>query len=211
MTTPKWEAIEYKGQPARRYPDGSIRNDKGHLMARHPLAYSSARKAIDKKAKANGQDVSNLSLGKAMNVIKKDIQTERKRVYREAAAYATLREVAAGSPNEIQTPPEAWGEIVAGQAGKAMGDFDTNAAKFVGKALDAMPEAAGKSRPVTNIDKQQVNIQFDSSTAEVWTDIASRAIEGEVREVSSSEPTDEDGEEEQGSSGSGAEAEAAEE
>ena len=33
---PKYEVIEYEGQPARKYPDGSIRNSSGHWLAVHP-------------------------------------------------------------------------------------------------------------------------------------------------------------------------------
>lgn len=31
-----YETIEYKGNEARLYPDGAIRNAKGHWLARHP-------------------------------------------------------------------------------------------------------------------------------------------------------------------------------
>lgn len=33
---PKYEVIEYEGKPARLYPDGAIRNDKGQLLQPHP-------------------------------------------------------------------------------------------------------------------------------------------------------------------------------
>ncbi len=35
---PKYEVIEYEGKPARLYPDGAIRNEKGHWLAQHPGA-----------------------------------------------------------------------------------------------------------------------------------------------------------------------------
>jgi hypothetical protein len=35
-----YEMIEYEGKPARLYPDGSIRNEKGHWLAQHPGAYT---------------------------------------------------------------------------------------------------------------------------------------------------------------------------
>lgn len=31
---PKYEMIEFRGQPARLYPNGDIRNEKGHLLTR---------------------------------------------------------------------------------------------------------------------------------------------------------------------------------
>ncbi|MCP4141670.1 MAG: hypothetical protein GY755_15585 [Chloroflexi bacterium] len=31
-----FEMIEYNGQDARLYPDGAIRNEKGHFLAKHP-------------------------------------------------------------------------------------------------------------------------------------------------------------------------------
>lgn len=34
-----YEAIEHKGRPARLYPDGSIRNERGHWLAVHPLGH----------------------------------------------------------------------------------------------------------------------------------------------------------------------------
>ena len=33
-----YEITEYNGQPARLYEDGSIRNEKGHWLAKHPGA-----------------------------------------------------------------------------------------------------------------------------------------------------------------------------
>ena len=39
MTEPKkYEDIEYNGKPARKYPDGSIRDEKGHWLELHPAA-----------------------------------------------------------------------------------------------------------------------------------------------------------------------------
>ena len=34
----KYEDIEYNGRPARKYPDGSIRDEKGHWLELHPAA-----------------------------------------------------------------------------------------------------------------------------------------------------------------------------
>lgn len=36
----EYEAIEYNGQPARKYPDGSIRNERGHWLTAHPAGHT---------------------------------------------------------------------------------------------------------------------------------------------------------------------------
>jgi len=43
LDAPKYEVIEYKGNPARLYPDGSIRNNSGHWLAVHPAGASITR------------------------------------------------------------------------------------------------------------------------------------------------------------------------
>ena len=39
----KYKMITYKEQPARLYPDGSIRNAKGHWLAKHPAGETITR------------------------------------------------------------------------------------------------------------------------------------------------------------------------
>lgn len=35
-----YEVIEHDGQPARLYPDGAIRNERGHFIVQHPQAHT---------------------------------------------------------------------------------------------------------------------------------------------------------------------------
>ena len=35
-----YEVIEHEGQPARLYPDGAIRNERGHFIVQHPQAHT---------------------------------------------------------------------------------------------------------------------------------------------------------------------------
>ena len=214
---PQWKPITYKGQPARQYPDGSIRDDKGRLKARHPKADDKVREALAKNGNSPldpSKPLDGASLGKGLALIRGEKQTERKREAAAEARLGLLRAAKSSSPSDPNTPAEAWGVYAEALGERALLEDNTghsvSAIKLLGKMSALLVE--DDKRPVTNIDKQQVNIQFDSSTAEVWTDIASRAIDGEVREVSSSEPAEqsEGGEEEPGIVGQGAEAEQAE-
>ena len=215
---PKYKHITYKGQPARQYPDGSIRNDKGHLMARHPKATEAIKAAL--AAQGNGTpkgDLTDAEYGEGMRLVKVQKQTERKQEAQRQAELGLLEAARSASPGDPNVPSEAWGLLASNMAERALLEDNTGYAVSATKLIGQMTGYMGddKQRPTQHIENQQVNIQFDSSTAEVWTDIASRAIEGEVREVESSSSQSPDNyqgeEEEQGIGDEGAEAEQAEE
>ena len=39
-TVAKWKPIEHEGKPARLYPDGSVRNERGHWLTAHPAGHT---------------------------------------------------------------------------------------------------------------------------------------------------------------------------
>ena len=70
----KYKMITYKEQPARLYPDGSIRNAKGHWLAKHPdgnvitveTASALRARAIEKRQEAAAQGIANHVMSKGI-------------------------------------------------------------------------------------------------------------------------------------------------
>ena len=209
---PQWKPITYKGQPARQYQDGSIRDDKGRLKARHPKATEAIREALAKQS--NGKPITNLTpadIGEGLALIRGEKQTERKQEAAAEARAGLLRAAKSSSPSDPNTPAEAWGVYAEALGERALLEDNTghsvSAIKLLGK-MSALLVEDDKSRPTTHIDKQQVNIMFDAETAELWETRGQLAIEGDVREVeesSASQPAEQHqaGEEAQGSDDDG--------
>ena len=85
---PKYTIITYKGQTARQYQDGSIRDNMGRLLKVHP------------KAEEHAITTDNASA----------LQRMRTEKYRQAAADKIQQEIGAIAPN-IHTPEAAWGVL----------------------------------------------------------------------------------------------------
>ena len=209
---PQWKPITYKGQPARQYPDGSIRDDKGRLKARHPKADDKVREALVKNGGDPSATLDKATVAKGLNILKAQKQTERKREAAAEARAGLLRAAQSSSPSDPNTPAEAWGVYAESLGERALLEDNTghsvSAIKLLGKMSALLVE--DDKRPVTNIDKQQVNIMFDAETAELWEARAQLTVEGDVVEIedSSSQPAEHNqaGEEEQGIVGQGEDA-----
>ena len=87
-TQVKYTIIDYKGQKARQYQDGSIRDNNGRSLALPP------------KLKEHAITSENAS----------DYVRLRQEKYRQAAADAVMREIGAIAPN-VHTPEAAYGEL----------------------------------------------------------------------------------------------------
>lgn len=58
MPNKKYELVEYDGRTVRKYPDGALRDDKGHYVKRSPQApplYDSQSGAIARQGQVDGQ------------------------------------------------------------------------------------------------------------------------------------------------------------
>ena len=85
---PKYTIIDYKGQKARQYQDGAIRDNGGRLLKVHP------------KAEEHAITTENASA----------LQRLRQDKYKQAAADAVQNEIGAKEPG-IHTPFAAWGVL----------------------------------------------------------------------------------------------------
>ena len=74
------EEIEYNGQQAYKYSDGSIRNKQGHWLARHP----------------GGAGVIDGERSKQLHARKAEIKRQREAEYHEEVQRALVRKVARG-------------------------------------------------------------------------------------------------------------------
>ena len=99
LDVPKYEVIEYKGNPARLYPDGSIRNNNGHWLAVHPGAVSiTSENAREMQASAVAQKRAVM-----MAAANREVPPE---LIAEFGAYAHVAE-RAQTLQRIATSPEA--------------------------------------------------------------------------------------------------------
>src|SRR3990172_4772025 len=179
------DGIEYK-----RYAKGNSLG-KGYrgLAERHPRAYEKVREALsrngDKGSNGEGKAISPSEFGEGMALLKKEKQTERKRLAQVEAEAGLLRAGMSLSPLSPKLPAEAWGFIVEKQAEAAMSPdlgHSVRAAEFVGRATEYLAvEKAG-----THIDRMQV-IVLDQDTAELLTQrgglLLPDVVEGQVREL----------------------------
>lgn len=88
---PTYEVIEYEGKSARLYPDGSIRNERGHWLAMHP----NSRPITSETARTMAQ-----------------IRHEKAR---ERVRARVMEEIHSFAPS-VTTPEDAYAEIVAKQS-----------------------------------------------------------------------------------------------
>lgn len=88
---PTYEVIEYEGKSARLYPDGSIRNERGHWLAMHP----NSRPITSETARTMAQ-----------------IRHEKAR---ERVRARVMEEIHSIAPS-VTTPEDAYAEIVAMQS-----------------------------------------------------------------------------------------------
>lgn len=143
---PKYEIVEYKGKPARRYfsdPEGLLRNENGQVLKRH----SQSAPIIDAD-------------------LQRAYQPARSQAYRDKAE-AGMKAAAEGlSPNQVTAPTDAWGFIIERQSELAMspesGHASTQAAKLVGRSVGALQERTAQV-PMVNV---QVNIVSDLADSE---------------------------------------------
>lgn len=106
-----WEPTEYNGQPARLYPDGSIRNEKGHFLVQHPEAHT-------------------ITTADAATLAQRKHERKRERI--QAGALAAVREKL---PDKFDGAGDDWIEAVAeAVAYKALDKLDpkqVDAARFL--------------------------------------------------------------------------------
>lgn len=88
----EYEIIEYKGQPARKYPDGSIRNERGHWLEAHPEGHTITQADASQLNRKRYED--------AQRAIQERI----------------LAQMQTFAPDPVHTPTEAYAEIVTKQA-----------------------------------------------------------------------------------------------
>ena len=69
---PKYEVIEYEGQEARLYADGSIRNAQGHWLAKHPagteITHDNAREMLAKRQQIATQRTASWIMKEAQSI-----------------------------------------------------------------------------------------------------------------------------------------------
>lgn len=87
-----YEIIEYHGQPARKYPDGSIRNERGHWLEAHPAGHTISQ--------ADASQLNHKRYADAQAAIQERI----------------LAQMRTFAPDPVHTPTEAYAEIVTKQA-----------------------------------------------------------------------------------------------
>lgn len=125
----EYEIIEFRGQSARRYPDGCIRNEKGQLLVFPPHLEG---KNITSPERAS------------------ELGRRRRERYLEAIE-AGLKDAQPG----LDTPEEAVRRIIAKRARVAMTDegrSGNDAAKLVFEAADILAE---KKQQVVQVQKHE--------------------------------------------------------
>jgi hypothetical protein len=144
-----YEVIEHEGKQARRYSDGSIRNERGHMLAPLPGAHTISK-----------EDASTLALRKQ----------ERKRQRIEAGALAAVQDKL---PDAFTGDDGDWIEAVAQQvAYKALDRLDpkqVDAARFLlteaGIAEAKQPVQATSAEAVTDILREVASIAASLAAA----------------------------------------------
>lgn len=159
---PNYEIIEHEGQPARLYPDGSIRDDRGYFLAPHPKS-----QPFDSNS---GQEAG------------------RKRWLRlqEAASRGVERAIREAKPaNRYIGSSEAWEEIVYHLVRRIMDQLQeeggnlrsvTEALRFASEAAGYMP---GRSANTINATQQNVNLYGgDQEVIELILSRARKMVDG---------------------------------
>lgn len=139
-----YEIIEFNGKPARKYPDGAIRNEKGQLMQFPP--------SLEGKNIQNSEQASALA-------------KRRKQLYLEAIEQG-LQDAAPG----YGTPHEAVRHIIKKRAQVAMSDegrAGNDAARLVLEAADALQD-----KKQENVQVQRMEYTIDEETRALIMEIA---------------------------------------
>ena len=155
---PKYEIIEYNGRQARRYPDGSIRDERGRMLANLP---GTENKAI------TSQNAPALARKRAEN-------------YRRAAVRRIVGEAAAVDPS-ISSGADAFA-IVAARQWAALMDYEKPRIEDLQRMRDLMTGADDKrkeeeGRTVTHIH------QMDAATVALLERIAKQQAEDVVNVI----------------------------
>lgn len=142
-----YREVEHNGQPARLYSDGSVRNEKGHMLARLPGATKGKAVLLEKGRLAKGLDV---VTGLVVPTVKELLGADKVDgpTPQERTANAGLLR-AAKTVGEADNDQEAWGVLVEQQARQAMGTSRgaTGAARFVGEATGKLRKEQASSGP----------------------------------------------------------------
>lgn len=88
---PKYEVIEYEGKPARLYPDGAIRNERGHWLAAHPAGHTITQADA------------------------RELRDKGYRMAQEAIREAVMREIEGIADIPVNTPESAYAFVVGKQ------------------------------------------------------------------------------------------------
>ena len=190
----------FEGQEARLYPDGAIRNAMGHFLARHPGATEGIKRKAKALVKRNGGDTKELegaNYGRAVRLLQRENQTERKLEAQRQAEQAMMHAAAASSPGDARVPAEAWGLLAGNLTERALLEENTghavSAVGMLGKMTGYLTEERGSQ---THIEKMQV-IVLDQDTAELLTQrgglLLPDVVEGEFREPAETGGASDDG------------------
>lgn len=134
---PGYEIIEYKGEPARLYPDGAIRDEKGYFLEQHP-----------------GANIFDSEGGR---------QAALKRWDRKRAEFARGVVEGAHLPENAGSA-EAWQKIAA-HATKVF--LDTDNARGLAELGRFIAEHSGFAPSRTNVQATQTNINIGASTSDI--------------------------------------------
>ncbi len=153
---PKYEVIEYNGRQARRYQDGSIRDERGRMLANLP----GTQKITPETALAHAR--------------------KRAENYRRAAVRRIVGEAAAVDPS-ISTGADAFA-IVAARQWAALMDYEKPRIEDLQRMRDLMTGADDKRKDEDGQTVTHIH-QMDAATVALLEQIAraqSQVVDGEV-------------------------------